>query len=600
MSFLRSIRSSVLVIALGAVPCISPFARCEDWPTFRGALRTAVASDKNLLTSWPEGGPKLVWETVGAGRGYSSIAVVGDKLFTLGDALSIKDGDEDEYLTAYDRKTGKQLWATKTGPAWKEMNPDWHNSRSTPTVDGDMVYAIAPKGVLVACKTSDGKEVWRKNLVDEIGGKKDDPWGYSESVLIDGDHLVCTPGGENATMVALDKKNGDVIWKATRPGDIGAGHASIVISEVGPNRVYVQTTGSGALGVSAKDGKVLWSYPIEKTTAVIPTPIVRGDLVFFTVGYGRGGALLQQIAGANGAVTVKEIYGLDKKLENKHGGVVLIGEYLYGDSGDGGTPFCADLTTGAVKWKGRGPGSGSTVVISAGEMLYMQFQDGEFALTKADPAEYKVVSHFKIPGSGKRPSWAHPVIADGKLYIRSQDQIFCYDIVNASESNGTKVTVDNQPSTEMLVNGNFAKGSDNWQIEQQNGVTAKIENVQEGPKGGSAIRIEVQTIADEPWRLQMYQNGLHIEKDKSYVLTFWIKSNRSGAIKAICMQDHDPWEHSTEKEISISSEWTQEEFTFAGPWDDEKARMTFTNLATEVGRTYWIANCSLKIKPPKE
>ena len=429
MSVAGIVRALSLSIAGSASLWVAGRGHCEDWPTFRGSQRTAVATDKNLLTSWPEGGPELVWESSGAGRGYASLAVAGDKIFTLGDGLSTKEGDEDEYLIAFDRTTGKQLWTTKTGPAWKEMDPNWHNSRSTPTIDGSMVYVVAPKGVLVACNTADGKEVWRKNLVDEIGGKKDDPWGYSESVLIDGDHLVCTPGGEKSTMVALDKQTGELVWTASRPGDRGAGHASIVISEVGGNRVYVQTTGSGALGVSAKDGKLLWSYPVDKTTAVIPTPIVRGDLVFFSVGYGRGGALLQQVAGADG-VTVKEIYGLNTKLANKHGGVVLMGEYLYGDDDDRGTPFCAELMTGDIKWNGRGPGKGSTVVIGGGDMLYMQFQDGELALVKADPAKYTVVSHFKIPVSGKRPNWAHPTIADGKLYVRSQDKILCYKIAN--------------------------------------------------------------------------------------------------------------------------------------------------------------------------
>jgi outer membrane protein assembly factor BamB len=433
MTFVQFVRGSAAVA--GSVAALSlagfscPLAQAEDWPTFRGTMRTAIASDRNLMDSWPEGEPKLVWETAGAGRGYASVAVAGDKLYTLGDALSTKDG-EDEYLTAFDRATGKPLWATMTGPAWKEMNPDWHNSRSTPTVDGDMVYVIAPKGVLVACQASDGKEVWRSNLVDDIGGKKADPWGYSESVLIDGDRLICTPGGDKATMVAFDKKTGEVIWKAIRPGDIGAGHASIVISEVGPHRVYVQTTGSGAIGVSAEDGKVLWSYPIEKTTAVIPTPIVRDDLVFFSVGYGRGGALLQQVADADGTVTIKEIYGLDPKLGNKHGGVILVGDHLYGDTDDNGMPFCADLMTGEINWKERGPGSGSVALIGGDNMLFMQFQDGEFALAKADPEKLTVVGRFKIPGSGERPSWAHPTIADGKLYVRSQDKIFCYDIAD--------------------------------------------------------------------------------------------------------------------------------------------------------------------------
>jgi outer membrane protein assembly factor BamB len=231
-------------------------------------------------------------------------------------------------------------------------------------------------------------------------------------------------------MVALNKKTGEKIWQVARENDRGAGHASIVISEVGGTRVYVQTTASGALGVAAKSGKLLWSYPIGPTTAVIPTPIVRGDLVFFTAGYGRGGALLKQIPAANGDVTVQEVYGLNTKLGNKHGGVVLVGDYLYGDSDDNGAPFCAELMTGEQKWKERGPGKGSAAVIAADDMLYVQFHDGTLALVKADPAAYTVVSQFKIPGSGGRPSWAHPAIADGKLYLRQQDKLLCYDLTN--------------------------------------------------------------------------------------------------------------------------------------------------------------------------
>ncbi len=427
MTFFCVLRLKTLLIVSTSVLGAAAVGWCDDWPTFRGAQRTSVSTDKNLLKVWPEGGPKLVWETTGAGRGYSSIAVVGDRLFTLGDGLSTAD-DKDEYLTCFDRKSGKQLWATKTGPAWTEMKPDWHSSRSTPTVDGAMVYVISPKGMLVACNVSDGKEVWRKDLADELGGKKADPWGYSESVLIDGDHLICTPGGEKATIVALDKKTGATVWTAASQGDIGAGHASIVISKVGTTTVYVQTTGSGAIGVAAKNGTVLWTYPITKTTAVIPTPIVRDDFVFFSVGYGQGGALLQQVADASGTVTIKEIFGINKKLGNKHGGIVLIGNYIYGDAEDRGTPFCADLMTGDIQWQGRGPGKGSAVVIGGDEMLYVQFQDGMMALVKADPKEYSVVSEFKIPGSGDRPSWAHPVIVDKKLFVRSQDKILCYDI----------------------------------------------------------------------------------------------------------------------------------------------------------------------------
>jgi outer membrane protein assembly factor BamB len=399
----------------------------KGWTTFRGPDRTAVSEERGLLQEWPEGGPRLVWETVGAGKGYSSLAISGGRIYSLGDAPSIAD-DEDEYLTCFDQQTGEPVWKTKVGPAWAQGQPNWQSARSTPTVDGEQVYVLTPHGDLVCYQTSDGQELWRKNVKRDFEGRKGDNWGYSESVLIDGDRLICTPGGDKATMVALDKNSGELVWKAVREGDRGAGHASIVISQIGPLRVYVQTTASGALGVRASDGHVLWSYPIGRTTAVIPTPIVRDDLVFFSAGYKRGGALLRQVPGPEGEVTVDEVYPLEIALANKHGGVVLVGDYLYGDSDDKGIPWCAELMTGEVQWKERGSGRGSASFAAADGRLYIHFADGTMVLAKADPKEYVEVGKFKVPGSGDRPSWSHPVVLGGKLYVREQDRIFCYDV----------------------------------------------------------------------------------------------------------------------------------------------------------------------------
>lgn len=398
----------------------------EDWPTFRGPNRTSVVNDPKLLKSWPAGGPKLLWEASGAGRGYASLAIVGDEMYTLGDGLSTKK-DADEYLSCYDRATGKQLWATKTGEPWTNGKPDWQSSRGTPTVDQDRVYVVTPQGKLVCCQTADGKIVWQKDFKSDFSGKKDDVWGYSESVLIDGDKLIATPGGPQSTVVALDKKTGEKIWSLSSPDDRGAGHSSVVISNVGGMKVYVQSTGSGLVGFS-ENGKLLWNYPLGKTTAVIPTPIIRDDLVFYPVGYKTGGALVRQVPSGNGQVAVKEIYGYNTKLANKHGGVVLVGNHVYGDSDDKGQPFCADLMTGELAWTSRGSGKGSAVVIAGGDRLYIRYQDGVLALVEANPAGYKEVGSFKIPGSDERPSWSHPVILDGKLYLREQDKILCYDI----------------------------------------------------------------------------------------------------------------------------------------------------------------------------
>jgi outer membrane protein assembly factor BamB len=400
----------------------------DNWFQWRGPHRDGVSRDTGLLKEWPKDGPPLVWEAKGAGRGYASLAISNGRLYTMGDGPSTAT-DKDEYLLCFDAATGKQLWKGKLGPAWNSGTSDWQSSRSTPTVDGDRVYILTPRGELVCLETAGGKEVWRKSMQKDFNGKKADYWGYSESVLIDGDKLVCTPGGEATTLVALDKKTGSPIWKATQPSNRGAGHSSIVIAEIGNTRVYVQMTGSGALGVAAEDGKVLWHSDIPSTTAVIPTPIVRGDLVFFSVGYGRGAALLRQVPEGKAGVSIEQVYPLDSKLNNKHGGVVLVGDYVYGDVGDSGRPFCAELMTGKIRWqKKAGPGRGSASVVAADGHLYIRYADGTMTLVKATPDEFNLVSSFKIPHSGSRPSWSHPVVTGGKLYLREDDYILCYDL----------------------------------------------------------------------------------------------------------------------------------------------------------------------------
>lgn len=400
----------------------------KDWPTFRGPGRTATSPDTGLMQQWPEGGPPLVWQSTGAGRGHASLAIAGDRIYTLGDGSSLAD-DKDEYLLCFDRQNGKPVWKTKAGPPWTKGAPNWHSSRSTPSVDGGMVYALTAGGDLFACDTATGEERWRKNLKADFDGQKGDSWGYSESVLIDDDLLICTPGGEQNTLVALDKRTGEKRWSTSRPGDSGAGHASIAIATIGETRVYVQDTASGPLGVAATDGRLLWEYAIPRTTAVCPTPIVRGDLVFFSAGYKRGGALLKQVPGEAGAISVEEIYPLKKELANKHGGIVLVGDFLYGDSDDSGIPFCAELMTGEIKWKSRlANGRNSASVAAADGCIYFHSANGVMTLVKASPDGLVELGHFQVPGSGDRPSWAHPVIVDGKLYLRKQDQLSCYDL----------------------------------------------------------------------------------------------------------------------------------------------------------------------------
>jgi len=294
-----SSRSFALFVAFASPALLFAADSQPSWPTFRGTQHAGVSSETGLLQKWPEGGPKLLWDTKGCGRGYASLAIVGDKIYTLGDGLSVAE-DKDEYLSCCSKADGKPIWKTKTGPAWESGSPDWRSSRCTPTVDGDSVYAITAHGELYCCNADNGELRWKKDLKKDYDGKKGDGWGYSESPLIDGDRLICTPGGSKDTMVAMDKKSGNPIWSASKSGIKGAGHASIVISNVGGVKIYVQTTAGSAIGVRAEDGKVLWDYEIS-ATAVIPSPIVRGGLVFIVAGYGKGGALLKQVpAGTSG------------------------------------------------------------------------------------------------------------------------------------------------------------------------------------------------------------------------------------------------------------------------------------------------------------
>ncbi len=412
----------VCAAALSTTPLIA-----ADWPTFRGSERSGVSPEDNLLQAWPEGGPKLLWQATGAGRGYASAAIADGRVYTLGDGESIAD-DKDEYLTCFNDADGKRLWSTKTGSAWNEGQPTWQGSRATPTVDGDRVFVLTPAGMLYCCATSDGEVLWKHNLKEDFGGKKADGWGYSESPLVDGDQVVCTPGGEEATMVALNKIDGSVKWKAIHPGDKGAGHSSIVPSEVANTKIYVQNTGGGPIGVDANTGELLWAYEMKPPTAFIPSPVVKDDLVFSTAGYGLGGALVRQVSKGKGKFEVEEIYPAKPDLANKQGGVVRVGDYIYGGSDGSNRVLCIEMKSGDVQWEARGAGRNSIAAAAADDRLYLHFADSTMVLAEVNPEEYVEVSEFKTPNTDDRPAWALPSIANGRLYLREDDSIFCYDI----------------------------------------------------------------------------------------------------------------------------------------------------------------------------
>jgi outer membrane protein assembly factor BamB len=413
MPRIRALVLCLLCIAFGVVDS----ARPNDWPAWRGADRTGVSTEKGLLKEWPEAGLKLQWKATDLGQGFSTPAVADNRIYLIG----AKSGEE--FAIALNAKDGNQIWATKLGAVGKpNQRPNYPGSRSTPTVDGDRIYVLGSDGDL-ACLDKDGKIIWKKNLVKDFEGSSGN-WAYAESPLIDGDVLVCTPGGSKATLAALNKKNGEVIWKAAVPGG-QAGYASVIVAEAAGVKQYITLLGSGLVGVAAKDGKLLWNYTKIAGNTNCPTPIFHDGFVFCSAAGARGGscALLRLVAEGDG-VTAKEEY-VGKVLANHHGGVVLIGDSLFGTNNS--ALVCLDFKTGATKWENRSVGKGS--VSAADGRLYVRGEkDGQVALVDASPAGYKETGRLKPAERGKRSAWPHPVIADGCLYLRDDDFLFCYDI----------------------------------------------------------------------------------------------------------------------------------------------------------------------------
>jgi outer membrane protein assembly factor BamB len=399
----------------------------SDWPQWRGPNRDAICAEAGLLKEWPAEGPKLEWELRGLGTGFSTIAIVGDKFFTMGDLPD--GGQKSQFVMAFDLNTRQQVWKTKVGP------PHNDGSRCTPTVDDGLVYVIGTEGDLLCVNASDGKEVWRKNFPKDFGGKMMSGWKFSESPLIDGDKLICTPGGEQAALAALNKKTGETIWKCAPPNPKatgGAAYCSIVVSEAAGVRQYVTIMGRGAVGVSAADGKFLWSYgKVANGTANIVTPVVTGDFVFVSTAYNTGSALLKLSKTPDG-VKAEEVYFLKAStFQCHHGGFLRIGDYIFGADGhNAGNPICIELATGKVAWRENQIGGGSGCVLYADGQLYYRYDNDTVVLIEANPAKYVLKSSFKMPRRPgfAGPGWSHPVIHGGKLFIRHADVLMCYDI----------------------------------------------------------------------------------------------------------------------------------------------------------------------------
>lgn len=401
-----------------AVPAPGPAAPPEpDWPQWRGPERDGRSPETGLLPSWPEAGPPLEWTAEGLGAGLSTVAVVGDRIFTMG------QDETHTHAICLARDGGEVLWRKRIGRAGGPGWGDFEGPRSTPTVDGERVYALGQYGELVCLEAASGDTVWKKSLQEDLGGPRPE-WGFSESLLVDGDRLICTPGGPRGTLAALDKRTGDVLWRSEGIDDT-AQYASVIRVEHDGDPQYVQLTMESIFGVASISGELQWRADWPGETAVIPTPVWHEGRVYVTSGYGVGCNLFRvEDDGAEG------LYGDEarKWMKNQHGGVVLVGGHVYGYS-DGVGWACQELSTGELVWNEKGKlGKGSVAYADGHLYLRSEKKDGTVVLIEATPEGWKEKGRFDPPRRSEKHSWPHPVVAGGRLYLRDQDVLLCYDV----------------------------------------------------------------------------------------------------------------------------------------------------------------------------
>lgn len=438
-------RLSVLVLALATLVGRAALGQSNvDWPQWRGPLRDGRSIEIGLLKQWPEKGPAVVWQVAHVGEGYSSLAVKGGQLFTQGNI------DGQGYVLCLKAEDGSVVWKThppKEDSQYKHQKGN--GARGTPTLDDDRVYAIGGGGDVTCLKAESGDVIWSTHLVSDLGGSRPG-WGFSESPLIDGNLVIVTPGGSEGCVAALDKLTGKVVWRSSDVPDKAHYCSAIVVESHGVRQV-IQFTGGGGkkgrgrrnnndtnqgdateetmltarvVGLDAQSGKLLWSYfKPANGTANVATPIFHDNRVFASSAYSTGGGAVQ-LTKTNDGFTADEIY-FEKKMANHHGGIVLVDGYLYG-FGNGGL-ICQNFKTGAIEWQARSVSKGS--IVYADGHLYCFGEKHEMALVEANPKEYVEKGRFDLE-HGEYPSWAHPVVAGGRLYLRDMQKLTSYDILS--------------------------------------------------------------------------------------------------------------------------------------------------------------------------
>ncbi|NLH16537.1 MAG: PQQ-binding-like beta-propeller repeat protein [Phycisphaerae bacterium] len=463
------VRMAVLTAILMIVACSGMAA---DWPQWQGINRDAKSPDTGLLKQWPQNGPPLAWRIDKLGGGDGGPAIAGGRIYLMSNR-----GDQ-EVVIALSEKDGSEIWVSPLGPAFRQQASQGREGPScTPTVDGDRLYVVGLAGNVACLQTSDGKIVWQKSLADDFGGRRP-MWSFRESPLVDGDKVIVTPGGTDAMLVALNKLTSETIWKSKMPdapaaaapapggaggpgegrggpdgprgpgegrggrggrgggfggGGGGASYASAIAIDFEGQRQIVQLTASALIGVAAADGKFLWRYdkPANRMGINCSTAVHSDGMIFASSAYGAGGGLVKLSKDASGAIKAEEVYATTD-MQNHHGGMILLDGYLYGATGgnEGGALACMEFKTGKILWDLRKDGQrrAKGSLTYADGLLYYRMEDGVVVLVEPKPDKYAEVSRFEQPDRSKLPAWAHPVIANGNLYIRDQDILFCYDV----------------------------------------------------------------------------------------------------------------------------------------------------------------------------
>ncbi|MBI5093750.1 MAG: PQQ-like beta-propeller repeat protein [Candidatus Hydrogenedentes bacterium] len=385
-----------------------------DSPQFRGPNRDGIFKDTGLLKTWPAEGPALEWKVDGVGQGYASVAVADGTIYVTG-----MQEDKQGYLFAYDL-TGKQKWKVVYGP--ETLDAQAPGSRATPTVDGDRVYIMSGVGVLTCFAIADQKQVWQVDVFKQFNGQAVD-WAVSESPLVDGDLIFATPGGAEASVVALNKMTGKTVWTSKGLGERSA-YCSPVVFSFGGRRVLVTMTAKSVVGIDIKTGQVLWTHKHETEYDIhAVSPVCKDNVIYYTGGYGSGGGALE-VSPDGSSVTPK---WSDKNLDCQHHGVVLVDGYIYGTGHKNSKLMCLELASGKLMWTSDEVTQGDVVYGDGMLYVYEGPKKGIMSLVKAANAKFERAGSFQV-SQAKDKHWAHPVIANGRLYVRHAGTLYAYKV----------------------------------------------------------------------------------------------------------------------------------------------------------------------------